>query len=126
MRSRSYALPAGADSRWYAISRHCYSLIAALPPTSCPFDPPVMVFPFLPPATHGQFNHKRRNVGTTPLLYVASTKKLVDSRAADDATKRERQASREKQLASLLAGGIAGTFSATVTCPIEVVKTRKF
>lgn len=29
-----------------------------------------------------------------------------------------------KQLASLIAGGIAGSFSATITCPMEVVKTH--
>ncbi|KAJ8903808.1 hypothetical protein NDN08_000341 [Rhodosorus marinus] len=30
----------------------------------------------------------------------------------------------QKQLASLLAGGVAGSLSSTVTCPIEVVKTK--
>ncbi len=33
-------------------------------------------------------------------------------------------ASRQKQAASFVAGGIAGSFSATVTCPMEVVKTH--
>eukprot|EP00871_Galdieria_phlegrea_P004580 jgi/Galph1/5122/GphlegSOOS_G3741.1 len=32
--------------------------------------------------------------------------------------------SKQKQLASLLAGGLAGTLSAAVTCPLEVVKTK--
>lgn len=30
----------------------------------------------------------------------------------------------QKQFASLIAGGIAGSFSATITCPMEVVKTH--
>jgi solute carrier family 25, member 33/36 len=34
------------------------------------------------------------------------------------------RASREKQFASLLAGGLAGALSATITCPMEVVKTH--
>ncbi|GJD10914.1 Solute carrier family 25 member 36-A [Galdieria sulphuraria] len=32
--------------------------------------------------------------------------------------------SKQKQLASLLAGGLAGTLSAAVTCPLEVIKTK--
>jgi solute carrier family 25 protein 33/36 len=32
--------------------------------------------------------------------------------------------SKQKQLASLLAGGFAGTLSAAITCPLEVIKTK--
>lgn len=36
----------------------------------------------------------------------------------------ENALNRERQFASLFAGGLAGSFSATVTCPMEVVKTH--
>lgn len=84
-----------------------------------------MGFPVFPHNSQAPVYHRRRG-GATNLTYVASSKKLVNSRAAADDARYERQASREKQLASLIAGGIAGTFSATVTCPIEVVKTRMY
>lgn len=46
-------------------------------------------------------------------LAKVSMKKLSDDTLAN-----------QKQLASFVAGGIAGSFSATLTCPVEVVKTH--
>lgn len=40
------------------------------------------------------------------------------------AVKKEDLLNNQKQFASLVAGGIAGSFSATITCPMEVVKTH--
>lgn len=46
------------------------------------------------------------------------------ARATDVAFKRQDNLSRQTQFASLVAGGIAGSVSATLTCPMEVVKTH--
>eukprot|EP00177_Eucheuma_denticulatum_P006215 GFKZ01011334.1.p1 GENE.GFKZ01011334.1~~GFKZ01011334.1.p1 ORF type:complete len:383 (+),score=50.25 GFKZ01011334.1:246-1394(+) len=51
-----------------------------------------------------------------PSFHLAKTAKL--------SSKDDMRLSHQKQFASLIAGGIAGSFSATVTCPMEVVKTH--
>jgi solute carrier family 25, member 33/36 len=55
------------------------------------------------------------------VLVARPTAAFGGAAAANVAAER---ASREKQLASLLAGGFAGALSATITCPMEVVKTH--
>lgn len=46
------------------------------------------------------------------------------AKAATFTSKRDMSLTNQKQFASLIAGGIAGSFSATITCPMEVVKTH--
>lgn len=46
------------------------------------------------------------------------------AKTASISSKKEVSLSNHKQFASLIAGGIAGSFSATITCPMEVVKTH--
>lgn len=65
-------------------------------------------------------NRNRRSqrssaLSNSPALLVAKTAVV---RPKNDSL------SNQKQFASLVAGGIAGSFSATLTCPMEVVKTH--
>jgi solute carrier family 25, member 33/36 len=79
-----------------------------------------MIFPPRSPSS----NDGRR--ARTPLFYVArSSRSAVVAASAAEATESAhlKRAARDKQVASLLAGGLAGSISATVTCPMEVVKT---
>lgn len=102
-------------------------LLAAAPPqpplaTPSLRTPVAMVFPPFP-------LHARRRRGAAPVFHLARATTLAAATPMSPAVARAekdaaRAASREKQLASLLAGGIAGTLSATITCPMEVVKTR--
>lgn len=80
---------------------------------------PAMVFPSFP-------LHSRRRRGAAPVFHVARATTLAAATPAVAQADKDaaRAASREKQFASLLAGGVAGTLSATITCPMEVIKTR--
>lgn len=58
----------------------------------------------------------RRHLSQSPAVHVAA--KTIETSKKDDSL------TTQKQFASLIAGGIAGSFSATITCPMEVVKTH--
>ncbi len=58
-------------------------------------------------------------------MYQLAAVSISGAAVSNDAiTRAEEVARRQKQIASFLAGGVAGAISATVTCPVEVVKTH--
>lgn len=67
-------------------------------------------------ALHTFNRRSKRHSAARPAFQVAKTSTLV--------SRKDVSITQQKQFASLVAGGIAGSFSATVTCPMEVVKTH--
>lgn len=59
---------------------------------------------------------RQRVSRSSPAVHVAA--KTVEISKKDDSL------TSQKQFASLIAGGLAGSFSATITCPMEVIKTH--
>lgn len=75
------------------------------------------ILPFLPSNRHKE----QRGHGSEFALHSPQNRavaKVVRTARKEDSM------SSQKQFASLVAGGIAGSFSATITCPMEVVKTH--
>lgn len=66
----------------------------------------------------------KRTQATAAVAAPVAAATISSSPANARTTSAADRANREKQFASLVAGGIAGAFSATVTCPMEVVKTH--
>lgn len=81
---------------------------------------------FIPlPFIGGRRRQRRPMYQLAAVSISGSTAAVVTTTSSSDAiTRAEDAARRQKQLASFLAGGIAGALSATVTCPVEVVKTH--
>lgn len=61
-------------------------------------------------------SRRQHRLTRTPAVQVAA--KTIEVSKTDNSL------TTQKQFASLIAGGIAGSFSATITCPMEVVKTH--
>lgn len=70
------------------------------------------------------FRRRRSRRDVRPAYEVAAVSLAVVDTSGPGQRVTEEMLKRQKQIASFLAGGIAGSLSAIVTCPVEVVKTH--